>query len=105
MSWKITCNNDHANYSVDGSEDHFSTYTINFIDENYHTEDSSDYKGPNDVVLIANFTASSDHGDFTWEVTSRRAGFNGFAEIENIYSQTPDGCTLDDEPDFDIEEI
>jgi len=104
MSWEITCSTEYINYIANGGDETFTTDPICLISQKTHFEPSSDYKGPEDAVMTSLYAAQSEHGSFTWEVTARRAGFNGYAEIENIHTESPQGCDPIDEPDFDIED-
>lgn len=104
MSWEITCSTDYINYTANGGDETFTTDPVCLISKKTHFEPSSDYKGPEDAVMTSLYAAQSEHGSFTWEVTARRAGFNGYAEIENIHPEYPQGCEPIDEPDFDIED-
>jgi len=104
MSWEISCTTYSINYVVDGVDDSFNTDSINRIDRKLYEVDGGGYKEPKDNVMVDTYSAESEHGFFTWIVTARRAGFDGYAHIENVASTEPENCEALDMPSFKIKE-
>lgn len=107
MSAQISCKTDCIEYIVNNSDDEsFTAGYLKLESEKSYQEDGGDYKAPKDDVVTQIYSAESDHGDFRWEVTSRRSGFDSFAEIEEVrLIEAPENCDPLDTPRFTIEEL
>lgn len=100
MAWEITWNGSSVNYTF--GEDDFSIDEINLINREL-LEEPGGYKEPKDDVMIDTYGATTEHGTFEWIVTARRAGFNGYADIDDVQqTKEPEGCTTEI-PVFEIE--
>ncbi|WP_323086619.1 hypothetical protein [Providencia alcalifaciens] len=106
MSIEINCNSDYVEYMYENNEDNsFLTGDLSLVASNVSQEKSAGYKEPDDTVMTQIYMAESDHGEFRWEVTARREGFNSFAEIEDVrLIEAPENCETLDLPSFEIKE-
>ncbi|HHR6469828.1 TPA: hypothetical protein ACS8CE_003443 [Providencia alcalifaciens] len=106
MSIEISCNSDYVEYVHENDEDNsFLTSDLSLVSSHVSQEKSAGYKEPDDTVMTQIYTAESDHGEFRWEVTVRREGFNSFAEIEDVrLIEAPEDCETLDSPSFKIKE-
>lgn len=104
MSWVTYCTSDCIKYILQNNaqDESFTTGSITLNNTEMHKEPSGGYQEPSDDVRTDTYTAISDHGYFTWIVTSRRSGFESFANIEDVKCIEPSGCDILDDPNFVI---
>jgi hypothetical protein len=81
MSWCINITNPSFRYKF--QEEVFSA-KVKFSESNFYEVPSGEYKAPDDTVLKSTFLAETEHGIFQCLVTSRRTGFNNYADIDEI---------------------
>ncbi|WP_394143764.1 hypothetical protein [Vibrio atypicus] len=101
MSWDIQWDGSSIDYSL--KDEFFTIFDINLKTRKFWQE-TGEHKAPEDNVMQHTYEASTEHGEFEWVVTARRAGFNGYAEIESVSTvQQPRGCDCEP-PYFEIAE-
>jgi hypothetical protein len=89
----IECSEEVITYTVEGDDE--SYWTDDITVENEISQEEGEYKAPKTDIIVAKFSATSEHGTFQWSVKAVRVGFLSSYELDDdeLEENIPKNCT------------